>query len=335
MESNVWVACVAMLAVGFGGCGGDGIDVDTNASNVCSEIAEVACHNLYQCCTEGEIETFLRVDEPRSEEQCRDDLRRACSRAMVTLQDSVEANRVRFDAAIMNTCLQSLVAPEGTCAEVVDALPWTDACMNTAWIGTLAAGEACRFAHDCAGGADATCGPAQQCIAKPTQGQPCGTGCASAFYCAGTCQPRLAVGTPCTSGDQCQEDLFCDFSSPTPTCTARGAGGGACNGPSGCLSGQCIPGTCSGQGGSCYRDTDCPRQCSNGPAFCTQDYQCGLGTCQVSAASCSLPGDCGVGDTCIFPAQCLPATCMGERVCTAPQYTVDYCEDAVRQLPVL
>lgn len=316
------------------GCGDDlGVEIDASASNVCSEIAEVACHNLYQCCTEGEIENYLRVDEARTEMQCRDDFRRACSRATLTIQDSLSKGRVRFDSELMNTCLQSLVAPEETCGQVVDALPWTEACMNTAWVGIVAAGNECRFPHDCAGGIDATCGPTQRCIAKPTQGQPCGTGCASAFYCAGaSCQQRLPAGAMCASEDQCQEALSCDYSATPAICVARGGGGSSCSSPAGCLSGQCTPGTCSG-GGTCFRDTDCPRQCSNSPAFCNESYQCGAGRCAQSQATCSFPSDCGVSDTCVLPGQCLPATCQGDRVCTAPQFTIDYCEDTVQQLP--
>ena len=316
-------------------CGdGHGVDIDTNADNACDEIAEVACHNLYQCCTEGEIENFLRVDEPRTEIQCRDDLRRACSRSFITIHSSLEAGRVRFDPETMNRCLSSLVAPEGSCGDVFDTLPWTDACMESAWVGTVAAGGECRFAHDCAG-TSSTCGPTQRCAAKPIQGQPCGLGCADGFYCAGTvCQQRLPQGAPCATG-QCAEKLVCDFGSTTPTCIAPGGAGAMCQSPSACLSNQCIPGACSTGGNMCYRDTDCPRRCSNSPAFCSDDFQCGNGQCSTSLTTCSFPSDCNVGETCNLPGRCLASTCAGDRVCTTPQFTVDYCEDATREIPGL
>jgi len=62
------------------GCGDDGVNIDSSAESVCGEIAEVACHNLYNCCTENEIETFLDVTEPRTQEQCYTDVQRSCER---------------------------------------------------------------------------------------------------------------------------------------------------------------------------------------------------------------------------------------------------------------
>ena len=144
------------------GCGGDGgVNIDSDADNVCGEIAEVACHNLYQCCAEGEIEDFLGVSEPRTELQCREDVERICERRAGTLQFSIQEGRVRFDAGIMNACLEALVAPDDTCSTVVMRLPWTEACMNSAFVGTVMPDQACLFSHECAGGVDAFCAPNQ------------------------------------------------------------------------------------------------------------------------------------------------------------------------------
>ncbi len=101
------------------GCGGDdGVGIDTSQSNVCDEIAEVACHNLYNCCTEHEIQVFLRVSEPRTQVQCREDVKRSCERDIASLNFSIEQNRLRFDPNLMNNCLAAIVAPDATCAEV-------------------------------------------------------------------------------------------------------------------------------------------------------------------------------------------------------------------------
>ena len=100
----LWICLVA--------CGG-GVSVSTNASNVCSEIAEVACHNVYKCCSEGEIEDFLGVDEPRTEPQCKEDVRRTCERNIAKLDAAIEEKRVRFDSDLMNNCLEAIVAPSG------------------------------------------------------------------------------------------------------------------------------------------------------------------------------------------------------------------------------
>jgi hypothetical protein len=324
----------ALIAIG---CGGSGVDINSTESTVCSEVAEVACHNLYQCCTEGEIEMFLGVGEPRTELQCRDDVRRACERSTASLQHSIKEGRVRFEPEVMNNCLQSLVAPDGTCAEVVEALPWTEACMNTAWIGTVAVEGECQFSHECAGAPDAFCAPTRKCVAKPGHGQPCGSGCASDFYCsAGICQPRLPAGGVCTSTVECAEDLFCDTTQVMPVCTARGGAGAPCTGSSACESGTCIPGSCAGTiGDSCFEDTDCFGRCADDGSFCNDASDCAIGTCMMSGFSCSTPTSCGTSDTCIFPVQCLPGDCVGDPVCSVPQITVDYCEDAVSQLPTI
>ncbi|HWO23652.1 MAG TPA: hypothetical protein VNO30_33150 [Kofleriaceae bacterium] len=318
-------------------CGGDGVDVSSSGDNVCGEISEVACNNLYQCCTEGEIEDFLNVSEPRTELQCREDVKRSCERALLTLNDSISAKRVTFNAERMNACLNAMVAPDDSCGMISATVPWREACMESAWEGTVAVGGTCIFGHDCAGAPDNFCAPNQKCTAKPTAGFPCGSGCASGFYCSGTtCQPRLAVGAPCTSSSQCSQDLFCDTSVPTmAVCAARQPGGSTCTSSAGCLSGQCAPGQCMGSTQSCFRDTDCSGRCANTGFSCTSSSQCSTGTCSVGGNLCTTQTSCtaGVGDTCVFPVLCVPGDCVGDPVCTSQTVSVDYC-DAVGDLPL-
>ena len=330
------VYCVVSI-VAFIGCGDDGVSINTNQDNVCDEIAEVACHNLYSCCTENEIENFLSVSEPRTQVQCREDVKTSCERQSATLEFSLTAGRVRFDPNLMNNCLASLLAPEDTCAEVVTALPWTEACMDSAWVGTVLVDGECRYGYECAGTPDTFCAPSQKCTARPGRGQACGSGCAQDLYCtSGICQPRLPVGGVCTSTSQCEEKLFCDTAAPMPVCTARQLGGSACTSSSGCVSSQCIPGVCSGpSSNTCYRDTDCSSRCADDGSFCSGPSSCASGTCQTSGAFCATPTSCGITDVCVFPVACLPGDCVGDPVCTAPQFVVDYCTGALGQLPVL
>lgn len=334
------VACLFVFVSGLLaiGCGGDGVEISTSADNVCGEIAEVACHNLYQCCTEGEIEAFLNVDEPRTERQCREDVIRACERSSLTLNDSIAAGRVRFDAERMNACLNAHVAPEGSCGMIVTELPWKEACADFAWVGTVAVGGACFFGHDCAGAPDNFCAPNQKCTAKPTAGFPCGSGCASDFHCvAGICQPKLPSGAPCVSTSQCQKDLFCDSSAvPMPVCAAKAPGGTACTSSAGCASGTCVPGQCMGTSFSCFRDADCSSRCADDGSSCTTSAQCATGTCSVGGNLCTSNTSCtaGGGDTCVFPVLCLPGDCIGDPVCTSQTLAVDYCE-SVGEVPLL
>jgi hypothetical protein len=320
--SLIWIGC------------GDGVDVDANAENVCSEIAKVACHNLYRCCSEGEIEDFLEVDEPRTEPQCTEDVRRLCERSIARLDAGIAARRVRFDSSIMNGCLQALVAPENACATVATTLPWAEECMNTAWVGLVADGAQCFATFEC-GSKDSFCAPTQTCTARPGNGQPCGVnGCATGHFCsAGTCRPQTGAGTPCTSSLGCLDPLFCDFSSVTPTCTELRDGGGACTSDAGCKSGDCIPGTCSGSTQTCFTSATCGRRCTNNGAACTQDSQCGVpGVCMGTTIACSTGNPCLGGETCVFPMVCQQTTCVGNPVCSTAQIVADYCTGAIGEI---
>lgn len=332
------VACLSVFVSGLlaAGCGGGGVDVSTNESNVCREIAEVFCNNIYQCCTEGEIEDHLSVSEPRTELQCREDMTRACERASLGLTDSIAKKRVTFDSERMNTCLDSIVAPDDSCGSIVTALPWKEACMEPSFVGTVALGGECLFGHDCAGAPDNFCAPNQKCTAKPTAGFPCGTGCASGFYCSvGICQPRVAVGGPCVTTTQCQQDLFCDGSATPSVCAARLPGGSPCTSFDACASGSCVPGRCTGSNFTCFSDLGCSSRCADDGSACTTSENCAAGTCSVSGIACSSFSPCAVGGgNCVFPVLCLPGDCIGDPVCPTQALAVDYCE-AVGELPLL
>jgi len=320
------------------GCNDGTVKVDTTQDNFCEQIADVACHNMYQCCTEHEIESALRVTDPRTELQCRDDLRVSCERASADIQDSLQAGRVTFDAMRLNECLNSIVSPKETCADVVTELPWKETCKDSAFVGTVAIGGACFFDFDCTGAPDNFCAANQKCTAKPTAGLPCGTGCASAYYCGtgGLCAPKLGAGAMCTTTSQCAMDLYCDTNQVPAVCAAKQPGGAACSSSLGCVSGECIPGQCMGTTQTCYKDTECTSHCAGTTTFCSTSSNCSTGTCSVGGNLCSSNTSCiaGGGDTCVFPIQCVPGDCLGEPVCTNATITVDYCA-AVSAIPVL
>lgn len=151
------LACVAVIGL-LAGCQ-EGISIDASESNFCDELAEVACHNMYQCCSEAQIENELGVSEPRTEAQCREDKKRLCIRSSASLRDSLAAGRVELKADALNACLDAMLAPDGTCSTYVAELPWLEACKQQAWVGKVAAGGACFFDHDCAGAPkNAECG---------------------------------------------------------------------------------------------------------------------------------------------------------------------------------
>lgn len=331
---RVALLCVLGLAAS---CGNDGIEVNTSASNFCSEIAEVVCHNMYQCCTESEIQDELDVSEPRTESQCREDLTRRCERNSQTLSDSLEAGRVQLDAARLNDCLNAVIAPGDVCGDVVTELPWKEACSVTPWVGTVQPEGSCYFDVDCAGYPDADCGPDQKCKLKPTAGFPCGGGCASDYYCVSetqTCAAKADAGAMCTSDIQCnnRKDLFCEIPSGMDmgVCAVRGAAGAACLKDSACQSFECVPGTCQGTNFSCFDDQGCGARCADDNSPCDSAGDCGTGLCNMTGTSCSDFSPCDTStfptNTCVFPVQCVPGDCVGDPVCTAALIVTDYCE---------
>jgi hypothetical protein len=324
----------------IGGCGGDGgrgrPGVSTSESTVCDGVADVACYNLYQCCSEGEIEEFLGVSDPRSEDECRDDVRTFCERQVSAFDFSIKNKRVQFDAKVLNACLQAIEAPADSCVTLGAVTPWTEACMGSAWVGTVATGGACDFGHECT--ADNVCSASRLCTALPGDGKPCvESGCASGLFCdIGTCHPLRAEGGMCASSVQCQQGLFCDTTGAR-TCTKLHAVGEKCTGSTTCATNTCLPGTCAGSTNDCFTSTSCEAHCADDNSFCIGDVDCGSpGTCSLTQTVCGSPADCvGVGNTCVFPVKCLPAECVGDIVCAEPHVVVDYCLGALNSLPVL
>ena len=328
---------VQLIAIAFVlGCGGsDGVDVSTTQDNVCDEVAEVACHNLYQCCSEGEIEQFLNVSDPRSEGECRDDLRRTCARSIAVFDFGIQQKHIRFDATIMNDCLNAVLAPDQTCATIASVLPWTEACLDSAWVGIVDNGGACLGTFECAS-KDSVCGANETCTALPDEGKPCGQfGCASGFFCsAGTCHAQLAPGGACASSIQCTKGSFCDFAVAPSVCAELRAPGQACASDAACASNDCIPGTCATTGLSCFSDAGCSGTCPGTGISCTTDATCGTGTCSVGATACFVAGACGGTGVCVFPVQCNLGTCLGDVVCAERHLLVDYCRGALDELPL-
>jgi hypothetical protein len=335
------IACGALVVLAS--CGGNGPDIDTTQDNVCDQIAEVACFDMYQCCSEGEIERNLGVSDPRTQAECQSDLATRCKRVIADLDFSIKNKHVKFDAKVMNDCLKEFVAPENTCVTVEAMKPWAAACMTSAWTGTVAAGSGCDFNYECA--TNNFCAANRLCTALPTESMPCSAqGCASGLFCdtaavgGPVCRALLGSGVACTSTNQCQKGLFCDTSAPVGmrTCTALHANGETCIGNFACTSTLCLTGTCSVTGFSCLTDSACGGRCSNNANIaCTVDSTCGAGTCSIGGTSCTLPTDCTMpGSMCVFPNKCNLGKCMGN-VCADPHLTIDYCTSALTDLPVL
>lgn len=335
------IACGAFIVLVS--CGGsNGLDINTTQDNVCDQIAEVACFDMYQCCSEGEIEKVLAVSDPRTQADCQTDLATRCRRQAADLSFSIKNKHVKFDSKVMNDCLKGFVAPSNSCVAVESVKPWAMACMTSAWTGIVEAGGTCDFSYECS--KDAFCAGNRTCVALPTESMPCSTvqGCASGLFCDTTpvtgavCHALLGAGVACTSSPQCQKGLFCDTTAPIGmrTCTPLLANGVTCGSSASCTSNLCLTGTCSITGFSCLSDASCGGRCSNNPILsCTTDTQCG-GTCSGTTTPCVVQTDCtATGSTCVFP-KCNLGKCMGN-VCADPHLTIDYCQNALTDLPLL
>jgi hypothetical protein len=318
-------------------CGGDGKpQISANKDNVCSQIASVACYDAYQCCSEGQIENFLGVSDPRTEQECITDATRLCEQQIGTVDASIKAGRVTFDSAAMNACLKALVVPDDACSTVDSTLPWAMACMSSAWVGAVAVGGKCLHGFECADPTKAFCAQNQTCTALPAEGMPCGNGvqCAAGFFCgAGTCRAQVAAGGMCNSSQECQKGNFCNDAQPR-VCEAVHSAGQSCTSDQACQSNRCLPGVCAGTTISCRNDTACGSRCSNDNSFCLTDANCGAGTCSVGGAACTTQATCTAngGGTCVFPNTCKQLSCIGNIVCADTQIEADYCTDSVAAL---
>jgi hypothetical protein len=295
---------------------------------------------MFRCCTEGEIEQHLGLDNPRTELECRLDLTRQCVRTIAPYATAILARRVTFDGVVMDGCLKALVAPEGVCATVAPALPWKLACMDSAWSGQVATGGKCHHAFECAGH-DSICAPNETCQTLPGAGQACTAAqpCATGFYCGGDriCHAQGATSAVCSSTVQCQKALYCETHATPPVCTPLHGNGEPCTGNSSCTSNRCLPGTCGVSMNPCFTDADCSFQsfCADDHSFCNQDGQCALGTCSTTATSCFSQADCvGFGNTCVLPVPCVPDTCPDRATCADDQIVVDYCTSPLASLPI-
>ena len=337
------VVIVIGLSCGIA-CGGGSSppSVNTDKSNLCEQIAAVACYDLYQCCSEGEIEHDLGITTPESQDQCNSDVNKLCERDLATVESSLAANRVTFDASVLNTCLKSLLPPANECATVDTMLPWTAGCMMSPYVGNVADGDMCFYNYECKGTGPGTsyCSPDQTCMALPGNGMPCSAqGCAQGTYCntttgTDTCQPLQGAGGPCISVTDCMTGLYCDATTGAGTCQPLLAGGEACTSSTACESNDCIPGMCAGTNNSCYTSANCEGTCASGPlmgSFCTTNQNC-EGHCSVTTTTtCVTSTNCPATETCDLYT-CNLGTCEGDIVCAATQVTVDYCTGPVSAL---
>ncbi len=169
-----------------------------------------------------------------------------------TLGEDVDAGTVVYDGGKARACVD-LLSSLSYCSRIGPSTLSSDPNCTGIFSGTVAAGGACFFRQECAGGGlceftDTSCESSAQCcpgtcvaVPPPTaSGEPCPQSpatCASDVCVIGpsgtaTCQDTVGLGASCSGDIPCGPRLYCDPVSWI--CKAPVATGGACFGSQDC-----------------------------------------------------------------------------------------------------
>jgi hypothetical protein len=276
-------------------CGGETTTPPTLApteSTFAASVAHALCDNLAGCCQANGF-SFTSSD-------CLTEAETETQNGVIA---QASAAGIAFDPDGASACLAAIAAAAQSCHDSFDPnqatlpAPLVPGCSNV-FSGTVALGQPCANTFSCA---PAPSGSVVSCFAglpedggtsmsqcaitqvTGTQGSVCigssatpnaaFTQCGPGLFCAGTCQPLLAVGAICQGDEQCvagawcssglcapqlPQGAACDYphlacssglvcSGAPPTCVPLSAPGTACDGsslPSQCA-GQCVDLKCS------------------------------------------------------------------------------------------
>jgi hypothetical protein len=333
---------LAMLLVlaGFGGVGAWGCgtdqeegdpDVSVTQNNLCDEMAEVLCHNIFECCTGSQIEEDFGLEITTTKKTCRRDVALQCEEGNALLLYAISAGTVAIERDKANTCLKDLVVRD-QCFMVIDEPTDRTACSEMIR-GLQEEGKDCPMGFECA--EDLYCAADGKCRKLPGKGEKCPSyACAKNLYCGydGESSERKCLtlkkkGESCPSSLACEPPLYCEYGEDHTqgTCQSLKEVGEPCKASSECNSYKCIPGMCD-NGQACFVGSDCQGQCASSGQPCNSSYDC-AGVCEVSGDSCEDDFDCDYleSERCINE-ECKPGTCNGKPACGQRHYVIDYCE---------
>lgn len=324
----VLAAAIGLIAAACSG-GSDSLKVNVSQNNLCSELAEVLCHNVHQCCTSAEISDMLGADWSTSESDCRRDMELSCEKAAADVLYGLAQGTVQLDTAGTTACLESLVAPADQCFPTYAEPEFVALCAIPMVTGLQGAGKAC--VHDIECKEDHYCAADRKCKALPGKGDDCDPQapqvCASELYCDQNllCKSLKSKSDECDALNPCEAGLYCAETDPGDPweCKSLRKIGADCLAPWQCSSGYCIPGLCN-DGQECYDDDDCMGKCEGSAEICFDDTDC-PGLCSVSGGACADEFDCALADDECQHADC-QRNCMGEPVCGELYGVIDYCE---------
>ncbi|MCC7070890.1 MAG: hypothetical protein IT383_06185 [Deltaproteobacteria bacterium] len=199
MRTLVTALALAPLLLAAGPC----FPVATSdpAAN-CIEQMKVHCAFTYQCCKDPDERARYSgygLVGHRSESECVEVYGDFCTALMSTVRISAERGRITMDANKVNGCLEARRAALAEC-DLEAYRADEDDCVEQ-FEGTVAEGDACVGAHECAG--DATCA-----IDYDNDGEPESVDEEMAVP-QGECTDPPGEGDSCAE-DDCAEDLYCD-----------------------------------------------------------------------------------------------------------------------------
>ena len=286
-------ARIALVLVTAGCSGNKGLGGDT-ASTFCDSYWH-ALTSKFVSCRGGSIAAYNEVIQTVD----------ICG----GLSTDLALGKVTYSPQRGQACLSEIAALDcGTLASGGSA----PADCTKAFTGTVAAGSTC---YPVPPGLAQECAPGNHCVTE-TQ-------------CPGICQPDGALGTACSSGDQCAPPLICSFNGSGTTCMAPPPDtqvGAACGSTSQCFSGN-VRLICEGSSGpldgysaaGATTAGTCQKPLATGP--CSQDSDCSTNNCVL--ASGATTGTCTPGK--VIGASCVPGQtqCGFGAYCGATNKCVD------------
>jgi hypothetical protein len=266
------IAACALLCSSLSGCGDDDESGGAGAGFM-NEYANVYCSGVAPCCAAAGSEHDVS----------------ACKQFFEFYGSVAARSAKHFDAAAADQCLVDLQAALASCDSKEPA-----SC-SRALSGDAAPGAACDDDIDCAlpPAGTARCDldfetdtGKCQVLLPPEEGKPCGLGSTESevydctdhplFYCGSDslCVARVAIGSPCTSSNDCTADGFCDTTSNV--CVAKIAIGQSC------ASAECV------DEAYCDAADSCQQKKAAGQA-CTEVEEC-EGWCDSTTSTCKAVG---------------------------------------------
>jgi len=307
-------------------------EVSVDLDNYCSQVADVACYNIWNCCTGKQIEDTLGITISVEPDECHRDVELICQDNMATILWAAHKGSVQLVQQNADACLASTLLA-GDCFQHVSDVPWQRFCSDGYWVGTLSVGSECLYNFECQDGS--YCAVDRKCRALPKEGQDCDAGiCQPGLFCNPSdgerkCRPRRSAGLPCEADDWCADGLYCGFDDMGQgTCYALKALGVECKDSRECQSTFCVPGVCE-DGSQCFEDSDCLGKCSSDGETCWDDLSCS-GYCTQSHNYCNSDWDCAENEPCV--KQTCERTCIGQTVCAKRWTVIDYCTDTTGML---